>query len=150
MRMQTVYLWFPGNAAEALRFYQGVFGGRLALHTFADFGRDDGPVEAIAHGVLSGPVELYATDATQREATLEMRGISIALLGAADPATSTHWFAELAVGGEVLDDLKEHGWGASDGQLVDRYGVRWLIGFEQGAGDENAASNGSGVSNQRQ
>lgn len=28
---QTLYLWFPGNAAEALKFYQETFGGELTL-----------------------------------------------------------------------------------------------------------------------
>ena len=121
--MQTVYLWFPGNAAAALRFYHGVFGGQLTLHTFADFGRDDGPADAIAHGVLSGPVELYGTDAAAHEATLEMRGVSLALLGAADAETSTQWLAQLAVDGEVLDELQKREWGASDGQLIDRKSV---------------------------
>lgn len=141
--MQAVYLWFPGNAAEALRFYHSVFGGQLSLHTFADFGRDDGPAEAIAHGVLSGPVNLYATDATEREPTLEMRGISVALLGAADAVTSARWFAQLAAGGEVLEALQERGWGASDGQLVDRYGARWLIGFEHDDAGESDESDES-------
>ena len=131
--MQTVYLWFPGSAAEAMRFYHSVFGGHLTLHTFAEFGRDDSPADAIAHGVLSGPVELYAADAAAHEATLEMRGVSLALLGTADAETSARWFDQLAAGGEVLDQLQARGWGASDGQLVDRYGVRWLIGFEPGS-----------------
>lgn len=138
--MQTVYLWFPGNAAAALRFYHGVFGGQLTLHTFADFGRDDGPADAIAHGVLSGPVELYGTDAAAHEATLEMWGVSLALLGAADAETSTQWFAQLAVDGEVLDELQKREWGASDGQLIDRYGVRWLIGFEHDESHESGAN----------
>lgn len=138
--MQTVYLWFPGNAAAALRFYHGVFGGQLTLHTFADFGRDDGPADAIAHGVLSGPVELYGTDAAAHEATLEMRGVSLALLGAADAETSTQWFAQLAVDGEVLDELQKREWGAFDGQLIDRYGVRWLIGFEHDESHKSGAS----------
>ena len=33
-------------------------------------------------------------------------------------------------GGRVLDDLQKRPWGASDGQVIDRYGLRWLIGFE--------------------
>jgi hypothetical protein len=27
------------------------------------------------------------------------------------------------------------GWGASDGQVIDRYGLHWLIGFEDQPGD---------------
>ena len=57
-----------------------------------------------------------------------------ALLGAADPATLSRWFGSLAEGGRVVDDLQKRTWGASDGQVIDRFGVHWLIGFE---GDEN-------------
>ena len=37
-------------------------------------------------------------------------------------------------GGRVVDDLQTRPWGASDGQVIDRYGLHWLIGFE---GDES-------------
>ena len=50
------YLHFDGTARDALTFYHQVFGGELTLHTFADFGRTDGPADAIAHGAPS----LYA------------------------------------------------------------------------------------------
>jgi PhnB protein len=53
------------------------------------------------------------------------------LLGTADAPTLRVWFASLAAdGGTVVEDLQERGWGASDGQVIDRYGLHWLIGFE--------------------
>jgi len=36
-------------------------------------------------------------------------------------------------GRPVVDDLQRRPWGASDGQVIHRYGLHWLIGFE---GDE--------------
>ena len=36
----------------------------------------------------------------------------------------------LAEGGEVIDALQERPWGAHDGQVTDRFGVPWLIGYE--------------------
>jgi PhnB protein len=45
------------------------------------------------------------------------------------------WFACLSEGGTVVDDLQRRPWGAYDGQVIDRYGVHWLIGFE---GDTDA------------
>lgn len=54
------YLHLPGSARDALTFYQGIFGGHLVISTYADFGRTDGPQESIAHGMLSGRVELIA------------------------------------------------------------------------------------------
>ena len=59
----TPYLHFPGTARGALSFSREVFGGELVLHTLAEFGRSDGPADAIAHGMLQGPVELFAADA---------------------------------------------------------------------------------------
>ncbi len=58
----------------------------------------------------------------------------LSLLGTAEPATLRRWFAGLAAdGGTVVDDLQERPWGASDGQVIDRYGLHWLIGFEHDA-----------------
>lgn len=54
----------------------------------------------------------------------------LALLGAAEPATLRTWFSRLSEGGRVVDDLQKRPWGASDGQVIDRYGLHWLIGFE--------------------
>ena len=67
MTAPTPYLHFAGTARDALGFYAEVFGGELTLHTFADFGRDDGPGAAIAHGVLTGPISLYAADAVDTQ-----------------------------------------------------------------------------------
>jgi PhnB protein len=66
----------------------------------------------------------------------------LSLLGAADPATLTEWFDRLAQGGRIVDDLQPRPWGASDGQVVDRYGLHWLIGFEDGAVDPGVGPTG--------
>lgn len=133
MTAMSLYIWFPGNAREALSAYQGVFGGELELHTLADMGRTDGPADAIGHGVLAGPVSLFGTDAVGDDEPLSMRGASIALLGTADPETLERWFHALSEGGTVLDPFQERPWGGTDGQVVDRFGIRWLLGFEHGA-----------------
>jgi PhnB protein len=128
------YLHFAGTAREALTFYYAVFGGELVLNTFGDFGRDDGPAEAVAHGVLRGPVSLFAADTTPDQETFRSSGLMFSLLGTSDPQTLREWFARLAEGGSIVDDLQVRPWGATDGQVIDRYGVHWLVGFE----DENS------------
>lgn len=124
------YLSFAGNAREALTFYHDVFGGELVLHTFAEFGRDDGAPVAIAHGILSGPVELFGADAGESEAPLAVKGLLFALLGTAEPAVLHEWFTALSAGGVITDDLQARPWGAHDGQVTDQFGIRWLIGYE--------------------
>ena len=48
----TTHLNFRGDARQALEFYQSVFGGHLAINTYADFGM---PAESgMARGKLPG------------------------------------------------------------------------------------------------
>ena len=130
----TPYILFPGTAREALTFYGDVFGCAVQLHTFAEFGRADGSADAIAHGYLTGgPVVLSGADVSGDERPVRSEGMMLALLGTAAPSTLRTWFSRLGEGGRVVDDLQKRPWGASDGQVIDRYGLHWLIGFE---GDE--------------
>jgi PhnB protein len=129
------YVLFPGTARAALTFYGDVFGCAVQLHTFAEFNRADGPADAIAHGYLTGgAVALFGADVSGDERPLRSEGLMLALLGTAAPSTLRTWFSRLSEGGRVVDDLQARSWGASDGRVIDRYGLHWLIGFE---GDES-------------
>ena len=131
----TPYVHFPGTAREALTFYGDVFGCAVQLNTFAEFNRTDGPADAIAHGGLTGgPVALSGADVAGDQRPVRPEGMMLALLGTAAPATLRTWFSRLSEGGRVVDELQKRPWGASDGQVIDRYGLHWLIGFE---GDES-------------
>ncbi|GAB3536366.1 VOC family protein [Arthrobacter tecti] len=124
------YISFPGTARKALSFYAEIFGGELSLYSYEEFGRTDGPRSAIAHGVLSGDVSLAGSDAAIGEQTVQVEGLMLSLLGTAEPAILHEWFDKLCIGGLVIDPLAPKPWGASDGQVTDRYGLRWLIGYE--------------------
>ena len=131
----TPYVLFPGTAREALTFYGDVFGCAVQLHTFAEFGRADGSADAIAHGYLTGgAVVLSGADVSGDERPVRSEGMMLALLGTAAPSTLRTWFSRLSEGGRVVDDLQKRTWGDSDGQVIDRHGLHWLIGFE---GDES-------------
>jgi PhnB protein len=133
MTHPTPYIHFPGTAREALSFYADVFGGSAQLHTFAEFGRDDGPEDAIAHGhLVDGPVALFGADAAGDEPSVRCEGMMLSLLGTVDASRLREWFSRLSEGGRVVDDLQRRPWGDVDGQVVDRYGLHWLIGFEAG------------------
>ncbi len=136
MTAPTPYIQFPGTAREALTFYGEVFGSFVELHTFEEFHRTDGPADAIAHGYLKdGPVQLFGADVAGGERPLRCEGLMLSLLGTAAPATLKKWFSKLSEGGKVVDDLQTRPWGDSDGQVIDRYGLHWLIGFQGSVGD---------------
>jgi PhnB protein len=135
MTAPTPYLHLPGTTREALAFYGEVFGCEVQLHDFSEFNRTDGPADAIAHGYLKdGPVALFAADVSGEEPSFRSEGMMLSLLGTAEPATLRDWFSRLSDGGRVVEELQSRPWGASDGQVIDRYGLHWLIGFE---GDES-------------
>src|SRR5206468_10686617 len=50
------YLNFRGNAREAMEFYEGVFGGKLNVSTFADYHAASDPSEndLVMHADLEG------------------------------------------------------------------------------------------------
>ena len=124
------YLLFPGTARDALTFYRRVFGGDLTLHSYVEFGREDGPPDAIAHGILTGPVSLFAADASTDDEPFTSTGLMFSLLGITSAGELRTWFDALALGGTVRESLQERPWGAWDGQVVDSFGVCWLVGFE--------------------
>ena len=130
MPAPTPYLHFAGNARDALAFYGDVFGCAVHLHTFEEFNRTDGPADAIAHGYLvDGPVSLFAADIAGDQLALHCEGMMLSLLGAVEDLSLRDWFASLSAGGRIVDDLQMRPWGASDGQVIDRFGLHWLIGF---------------------
>ena len=127
----TPYLHFAGTARDALTWYADIFGGAAVLHTFEEFGRTDGPGEAIAHGgIQDGPVVLFGADVALGEPAFRAEGLMLSLLGTAPPEDLHRWFDRLAEGGRVVDELQERPWGDTDGQVLDRYGVLWLVGYQ--------------------
>jgi PhnB protein len=131
MASLTPYVHFPGTAREALTFYGDVFGCSVQLHTFEEFKRTDGRADAVAHGgLVGGPVSLFGSDVAGDAKPLHCEGLMFSLLGTADPSTLRDWFSKLGKEGRIVDELQKRPWGDWDGQVVDRYGLHWLIGFE--------------------
>ena len=79
--------------------------------------------------MLQGAVELFASDASAGEPTLHAEGVMFSLLGIAESNTLEAWFASLCAGGSDIDPLQLRPWGDHDGQVTDRFGIRWLVGY---------------------
>ena len=78
------YLNFNGTTRQALEFYHSVFGGDLALTTFAEFGAADGPdADRIMHGTLTTDAgyTIMAADVTSGMEYRPMAGFSLSLSG---------------------------------------------------------------------
>ena len=119
-----------GNAREVLGFYADVFDCEVQLHTFEEMGRSDGPGDWIAHGYLVHDlVSLFASDVADEAESFQARGLMFSLLGTSSPSELSKWFTKLSIDGHIIESLEKRSWGATDGQVRDRYGVHWLVGF---------------------
>jgi PhnB protein len=130
MTAPQVYISFPGTARDALGFYAGVFGGELSLYTNEDFGVTNGALMPPPTECSAALLHWRGSDTPEGGKSIRFEGLMLALLGTVEPAVLHEWFDKLAEGGRVVDALAPKPWGASDGQVADRYGLHWLIGYE--------------------
>ncbi len=120
------YIFFRGNCREAMEFYQDLFGGTLEIQTYADAKMgDESQKDWIMHAMLSGGhVKLMASDTPQ--ASPKAAKVTLSLSDADDKILAPI-FDKLAVNGEVISGLKKEFWGDIFGNLVDKYGIEWMV-----------------------
>ncbi len=123
------YLTFPGTARDAVRFYEGVFGGTLTVMSFADAGAEGVPdPQGVMHAMLETPAgfTLMASDLPPGEEHTTGSAIVVSLSGD-DADDLRRWWHALADGGTVTTPLERQMWGDEYGALTDRFGVPWLV-----------------------
>ena len=110
-------------------FYHSIFGGELAIKTYAEL-RGDDPAKAdkVVHAVLTTPdgLTLMGADAPNPEEYEPRTGFSISLSGDDEERLRGYW-ERLREGGEVVMPLERAPWGDTFGMCVDRFGTRWLV-----------------------
>lgn len=127
------YLTFDGNAREALEFYHQVFGGELALNTFADYGGPPEKGEQIMHGMLQTDAGfcLMASDTPPGQTHSPGNNFSVSLSGDDDELLRGYWNA-LIDGGTVTVPLEKQMWGDEFGSCLDRFGIAWMVNIAAG------------------
>ncbi len=127
------YLFFKGNAKEAMAFYKSVFGGELSMQTMGDVPSgseeskmvNDSNRDQIMHARLeTDGFKLFAGDTSK--ASPQMKKIALSL-GGSDETKLRQLFDALADGGKVLMPLQKQFWGDQFGWVADKYGVEWMI-----------------------
>jgi PhnB protein len=124
------YLSFRDQAAEALRFYQDVFGGEVETTTFGEGGMGQDPAEAdrIMHGQLtsSAGFTLMASDTPASMGVPSGSAITLSLSGD-DEAVLRRWWDALTADGTIVLPLDRAPWGDLFGMCTDRYGIDWMV-----------------------
>lgn len=126
-----VYLYFKGQAREAMEFYKDIFGGELTVQTYAEVPGmvpgDGGEAtkDWLMHARLEGgDIKLMASDTQKASPAAAKVDLS---LGGSDDARLREIFGQLSAGGKVNSPLKKEFWGDTFGSLTDKYGVNWMV-----------------------
>ncbi|WP_314451743.1 glyoxalase/bleomycin resistance/extradiol dioxygenase family protein [uncultured Microbacterium sp.] len=125
----VVYLSFSGAAREAMTFYQSVFGGELAISTFADFGMTDAPADGVMHSELRADgFTVMGADAFQEPAGGWGTGRAQAAF-MSDELDRVQGIYDRFVehGAKVVQPLEKQVWGDLSGELTDPWGVAWMF-----------------------
>ncbi|RIJ55303.1 VOC family protein [Clavibacter phaseoli] len=124
------YLSFRDQAADALRFYQGIFGGDVETTTFGDGGMSTDPAEVdkVMHGQLTSGAGfvLMASDTPAAMGVPSGSAITLSLSGD-DETVLTGWWDALTADGTVVLPLDVAPWGDRFGMCTDRYGIDWMV-----------------------
>lgn len=126
----TPYLNFRDNTREVMAFYQIVFGGKLTMNTFKEFGVSQDPAEEnkIMHSMLEveNGMTLMAADVPNSMDLQAGTNISITLSGDNEEEL-TRFFNMLSAGGTIVEPLAKAPWGDSFGMFVDKFGINWMV-----------------------
>ena len=131
MQQLNAYLFFDGNCADAMRFYERTLGGKLEMMTHADSPMagqtPPGSAGRIMHARLGlDGGALMASDSMVGQPYGGMKGFSLSLVYP-NVADAKAVFDALAVGGRVTMPLQKTFWAEAFGMLVDRFGTPWMV-----------------------
>ena len=125
------YIHFQGQCAEALAFYERVFGGRdLQIMRYAD-GPQAPEAWKSSDRIMHGQVTLYdgtlmASDYPPGLEGDPQKGFSV-MQTAPDVATGRAIFDRLSEGGTVIDAYKPTFFSPGFGMVQDKFGTHWII-----------------------
>ena len=139
------YLNFSNETEEVFNYYKSIFGGEFVggISRFSDVPpSEDMPplpeeekklVMHVALPILGGHM-LMGSDAPASMGFKVNKGNNVYINVSPDSREETkRLFTALSEGGSVEMDLQDMFWGAYYGSCTDKYGVHWMVNFENKA-----------------
>jgi len=133
--VQTIiaYLFFDGNAREAMEYYKSCLDATLEVTTFGEgaCSTAEDAKDRVMHARLTrGSSLLMASDTMPGMPHKEGDGFAIALNCQSMTEINTV-FDALSAGGTVTKALGDMPWGAHFGMLTDKFGTEWMLSFDK-------------------
>ncbi|MCF6160985.1 MULTISPECIES: VOC family protein [Furfurilactobacillus] len=125
------YLSFHGQANDALKFYQSVFGGHLDIQRAGElFSTNDNKTAIlVVHGVLTIDEDFHITALDVIPGAPDVQpGATVSMgLHFDDAKQATDIYSQLSKNGQRVIDFTPKDWGGLFGIVTDQFGVRWNI-----------------------
>jgi PhnB protein len=129
----NAYLNFNGQCREALTFYKECLDGDLYLQKISE-----SPMAAqmpsklgpnILHGSLTrnGGVMLMGSDMMGK--ALRPGNSVVLFLNCSSDEEINNFFTRLSAGGQIKMPLHQSFWGATYGELTDKFGLLWMFNY---------------------
>ena len=137
MTKLNIYLTLPGNARQALEFYEKVFGiERDEFFTYKDmqFIDENSTLEEgelVAHSALKfSNITLMIGDDMEKSPGFEVPTSYIVIM-TDSREEADRIFAELSEDGKVEMPLADQPWGMYDGKVLDKFGTSWEVMLDE-------------------
>lgn len=143
MARTSTYLNFAGDTEAAFQFYREVFGTEFIgpIHRMSDIPPSPGMPELpeaerglVMHVELpiTGGHVIMGTDVLASMGHTLSPGNNVSINLEPDTrAEADRLFAALAAGGTIKMPMTDMFWGAYFGNLVDRFGVQWMVNYAE-------------------
>jgi len=125
------YLFFNGDAAEAIALYERALGAKVeGLQRYGDVPGtppDSPDKDKVIHAALHlGEALMMVSDAMAGHPVGHGGEVQVCL-NYDDVTEMRARFDALAAGGKVTSELQDTFWGATFGTLTDAHGIRWMF-----------------------
>lgn len=143
MARVSTYVNFPGNTEEVFNFYRSVFKTDFinGVQRFGDIPADpnhppvaDNVKKMVLHvelPLLGGHV-LMGTDAPKEMGFTVTQGNNMHInLEPESRKEADRLFKELSAGGKIEMPIQDMFWGAYFGSFTDKYGINWMINYQE-------------------
>lgn len=141
MTTVNVYLNFDGQCEEAFEFYKSVFGGEFSyIGRFNEMPQDENIKLSEADGnkimhvslPISAETNLFGSDTVGAWSPKLVQGNNYSIsINASSKEEADRLFNGLSAGGQVTMPLENTFWGAYFGMFVDKYGINWMVNFDE-------------------
>ncbi len=135
MTQINAYITFNGNCREAMTFYHECIGGELDLQTV-----EGSAIEAqcpaamknqILHSALTkDPLLLMGTDMVGPDAYKPGNNVALSFNCVSEEEVN-RYFNLLSTGGVIAHPLRKEFWGATFGVFTDKFGIRWMLHYDE-------------------